>query len=58
MTSDDLVRNTLSAINLFQSVLITYGWHDYQRNLELVFGNRNNFMYNKNLVRPNSPNLP
>lgn len=58
MTSDDLVLNTLSAINLFQPVLITYGWHDYQRNLELVFSNRNNFMYNKNLVRPNSPNLP
>ena len=58
MTSGDLVLNTLTAINLFQSVLLTYDWHDYQRNLKVVSSYRNNFMYNKNLVRPNSPNLP
>ena len=44
MTSGDLVLNTLTAINLFQSVLLTYGWHDYQRNLEVVSSYRNCFL--------------
>lgn len=44
MTSGDLVLNTLTAINLFQSVLLTYDWHYYQRNLEVVSSYRNYFL--------------